>query len=499
MSSKGYKWYNNGIKQINSRECPEGYVPGMLRSSVEKSKETNKRLRDGGKVKKLSPEEREAVNDKISSTKMRWLIDIRDKYSYDDMFNLYITQNKTKEELTEILELNYNKVCKVIKSYNLIKPKALSYKRGIETKYREAGSKDEYDRLAYESMVKTLESKGITLDEHYSKISDKLRSTKYLLYGDPNYRDLKKVKDTCQERYGVDYPCQRIEARSHSANNSKPNNYFKSLLDFNNIKYEEEFSLGSYSYDFKIGDILVEINPTPTHNSTWGVFGRGPKEERYHFKKTKYSQDLGYRCINVWDWDDSGKIINIIKSELSEIVYGRKCEIREVKKEEAIEFINKHHLQGYAKDCIRIGLFYNGELVSIMTFDKPRYNKNYEYEIIRYCYSKNVIGGSEKLFKHFIDNYHPKSIISYCDNSKFSGGVYSKLGFTLDTYGQPSRHWYNIKTKKHITNNLLVKHGFDHLFGTSFGKGTSNEELMIENGFVEVYDAGQSRYIIRFD
>ena len=134
-----------------------------------------------------------------------------------------------------------------------------------------------------------------------------------------------------------------------------------------------------------------------------------------------------------------------------------------------------------------------------MTFDKPRYDKNYEYEIIRYCYNKNIVGGSEKLFKYFIDKYHPKSIISYCDNSKFTGGVYTRLGFKLDNYGQPARHWYNIKTKKHITNNLLVKHGFDHLFGTNYGKGTSNEELMIENDFVEIYDAGQSRYTIVFD
>mgnify|MGYP007037140579 CR=1 FL=1 len=82
-----------------------------------------------------------------------------------------------------------------------------------------------------------------------------------------------------------------------------------------------------------------------------------------------------------------------------------------------------------------------------MTFGKPRYNKNYEYELIRYCSSKNIVGGAEKLFNYFIKTYNPKSIISYCDWSKFNGDVYLKLGFIYKSYSI-GKHWYNIKTKK---------------------------------------------------
>lgn len=45
-----------------------------------------------------------------------------------------------------------------------------------------------------------------------------------------------------------------------------------------------------------------------------------------------------------------------------------------------------------------------------------------------------------------------------------------------------------------ITNNLLLQRGYDQLFGTDFGKGTSNEQLMIENGWLPVYDCGQVVY-----
>ena len=47
---------------------------------------------------------------------------------------------------------------------------------------------------------------------------------------------------------------------------------------------------------------------------------------------------------------------------------------------------------------VKLGLFYNDELVSVMTFRKPRFNKKFEYEIIRFCSSANIVGAS-KLFQ----------------------------------------------------------------------------------------------------
>ena len=108
-----------------------------------------------------------------------------------------------------------------------------------------------------------------------------------------------------------------------------------------------------------------------------------------------------------------------------------------------------------------------------------------------------IIGGSEKLFKYFINKYKPESIISYCDRSKFKGDVYQSLGFTLINKGIPTKHWYNLKTKKHLLDSSLRARGFDILLGKEygcFGKGTSNNELMLKHGFVEIYDCGQASY-----
>jgi hypothetical protein len=66
---------------------------------------------------------------------------------------------------------------------------------------------------------------------------------------------------------------------------------------------------------------------------------------------------------------------------------------------------------------IRLGLKYNNELVFIMTFSKPRFNKNYEWEMVRFCGLKDhtIVGGASKLFKHFVEKYNPKSVLSYAD------------------------------------------------------------------------------------
>ena len=329
-------------------------------------------------------------------------------------------------------------------------------------------------------------------------MKDKTKETIQKKYGEkydtiykvPEVRE--KAKQTMKERYGVENAWQLPQVKLGMSNDSKPNKEFEKKLKELGIKYQREFSLESYNYDFKVKDnILVEINPSATHNITWHPFNKQiPKE--YHYNKSKTAEENGYHCIHIWDWDDQDKIIRLFLQDKKKI-YARDCELKKVELEEAYSFLKEYHLQGYANCELALGLYKGNELVSIMTFGKPRYNKNYDYEIIRLCSKYNVIGGNEKLFKGFTDKIKG-SIISYCDSSKFNGEVYKKLGFTLKK-SSISKHWYNIKTGKHITDNLLRQRGFDQLFGTNYGKGTSNDELMLEHNFVEVYDCGQSTYI----
>lgn len=336
------------------------------------------------------------------------------------------------------------------------------------------------------------------------EIKNKAQQTCLERYGAANpfsAEEIKKnIEQTNLERYGVPYFCMTDTCRNLAVfSDSSCNKAFTRILEENDIDYSREFPIDRKSFDFKVGNNLIEINPTATHNSTWGW--RGNKEygldKYYHRDKNILAKNNGYRCICIWDWDDIDKIVSLLKRR--ESIYARKCIIKLTDVKEEKEFLNKYHLQGYIKSSIGIGLYYNNELVSIMTFGKPRYNKKYEWELLRYCSSLNVIGGAEKLWAHFIRTYSPASIISYCDNSKFNGDTYIKLGFILSNDGdEPSKHWVHYYTKKHITDNLLRQRGFDQLLGKEYGyygKGSSNEQLMLDHGFVEIYDCGQSVYV----
>ena len=332
-------------------------------------------------------------------------------------------------------------------------------------------------------------------------IKNKIRKTNMKKYGvdnpTKNKEIMEKVIKTNLEKYEVPYYCMVKECRDNTTAISNVNLGFKKLLDKHNIPHELEFPLNNRSYDFHILDtnILVEINPTPYHNSTWHPYNK-IKSKNYHQQKSQIARENGYQCIHIWDWDDQNKIINILKPK--EILYARKLQIKEITKQEANEFLDKYHLQNHSNgNKINIALVQDDNIIELITFGKPRYNKNYEYELLRLCTNKDykVVGGTEKLFKYFIETYNPTSIISYCDNSKFSGDVYKRLGFNLLKESKPSKHWYNIKTKVHITDNLLRQRGFDQLLNTNYGKGTSNEQLMLEHDFVEIYDCGQSTWI----
>lgn len=425
--------------------------------------------RDNNKIKSLK------LSD-LTSKKQQPFQELCKRISKEDIVKWYIEEDNDYKDAWEhygITQFAFDKLCRY---YNIKKDRSKTRYKGLET------SKVIYGADNINNWKKAHQ----TRIEHFGSLEESYR------------QGFEKIKKTNLEKYGSEI-IFNLPEHSHKKD-SFPNLHFAHLLDENNIKYEREFVIETKSYDFKINNILIEINPTITHNALYNPYNKDKigMEKNYHANKTKLAENNGYRCICVWDWDDENKIINLILNRKK--IYARKCVIKIPTRHETEKFLNNYHLQGNARHSIRIGLYYEDELVSVMTFGKSRYNKHYEYELIRYCSSYNIIGGAEKLFKYFINNYNPKSIISYCDNSKFNGNTYIKLGFKLRSKGTPTCHWFNLKTKQHITDMLLRKNGFSRLIHHCEAKEdnldtNNNTELMIREGFLPVYDCGQSSYV----
>lgn len=369
-------------------------------------------------------------------------------------------------------------------------------KYGVNTPFK---MQDFQDKVA-----KTcLERYGVKYTSQIPGRNEKMQKTNVERYGseyplgNETIRDA--VKQEMENKYGVPYYCMTDDCRSKQRQTISSENValMDKLKKYGLESKPEYIKIDRYSYDIYVPErnAVIEVNPTYTHNAIGNHWGTGlPKN--YHKEKTELAEKHGYRCINIWDWDCLDKVVDMLKPK--EVIYARKCRIKDIDTKTANLFLDKYHLQRKVNgQKVCVGLYYDNTLVEVITLGDPRYTKKYEWELLRLCSDSQyiIVGGADRLWKYFLKNYAPESVISYCDRSKFEGSVYSRLGMILDHVTEPNKVWS--KGSKSVTNNLLLQRGYDQIFHTDYGKGTSNEELMIENGWLPVYDCGQSVYVYK--
>lgn len=235
------------------------------------------------------------------------------------------------------------------------------------------------------------------------------------------------------------------------------------------------------SYDARKGKIKE------SNKKTWN----DPEKKKQILENRQNSEYL------IFDFEKSNPvkmaIWKSIKNENKAVIYARKCEVQEISSIVSDEFTEVNHLQGKFRSKVNLGLFFSGELVAIMTFSTPRYNKKYEYELIRFCNKLNtrVVGGASKLLKHFIKTYNPKSIISYA-NLRFSkGNMYEKLGFKK--IGKSTANYFYVKNDVVYSRIKCQKHKLQGLLDV-FDSNLTEQENMEMNGFKKVQDRGNLVY-----
>nr|DAF57425.1 MAG TPA: endonuclease-like protein [Myoviridae sp. ctqfO1] len=263
-----------------------------------------------------------------------------------------------------------------------------------------------------------------------------------------------------------------------------------------------------YIPQLKIG---IEYNGSPFHATINGAFKNVNKT--YHYDKFSVALSMGIKLLNIFDVDwkseKQEKIKTYIRSLLiqKERVFARNCSVRLVDLQVAKMFIEKHHLQGWYRLCkINYGLYYNNELISLMSFGTPRFAKSggNQYELHRYVVSDKyfIVGGAEKLLKHFINDHQPESIKSYSDNDFFSGDVYKKLGFSNCGVSENYYWFYNNRELKRTSCQLhLLKELYGDLYAEAVTENANNKEdfIMGRLGAKKVYRAGNTKWIMNLN
>jgi hypothetical protein len=249
------------------------------------------------------------------------------------------------------------------------------------------------------------------------------------------------------------------------------------------------FELDGYFPEQKIG---IEYCGLYWHSELRG------KPRNYHRDKMKLCNDLGIQLITVFEdeyLNNPSIVINRIKhvtGHTTKSVYARKCELREIDLVTARDFLNQHHLQGYTGCFVRYGLFYNDELVSVMTFAKPNRSKGQKtirvgvFEISRFASSILVVGGGSKLIKAFERAHQPNELYTYADLRWGSGDSYLKMGFEL-VHDTPPNYWYFKKATERKHRFPLRKNSNDDQSITEW----ENRKLQ---GWDRIWDCGHRKF-----
>ena len=253
-------------------------------------------------------------------------------------------------------------------------------------------------------------------------------------------------------------------------------------------------------------NFAIEVNPTSTHNSTEGIRGTDGKSTDYHLIKTEKCAEHGVFLFHLfgyeWTWKQDickSMIVNALGCTPNK-VYARKCELKEVSYQESVVFLNENHRQGSCTCSIRLGLYLNGKLVSIMTFSKMRTTMGTGkedlsdcYELTRFCNLKytSVVGGASKLFTHFIRMYNPPRIRSFSDKAHTTGRIYDVLRFRKLHENPPSYRWVKPSTDESYSRVSTQKRYLKKFLGDdSIDLSKTEVEIMEQHGYVRVYDCG---------
>ena len=222
------------------------------------------------------------------------------------------------------------------------------------------------------------------------------------------------------------------------------------------------------------------------------------KTKYYHQHKYTECKKHGIRLITIFEdeWIDKK---NICQSRIKNIlgfcddsVGARECKLEEVDKQLSNKFLEDNHIQGMGRGDydMNVGLKYNDELVSLMSFKLGE-----TWELSRYCSKINlrIIGGANKILNYFRTLHRGKELTTFSDLRWTEGKIYENLGFAFKQENPPSCSYVGSKTSwKRVHRITMNKQYLEKKFGCDSSK--KKDELTEELGLYKIWDCGKKKF-----
>ena len=374
-------------------------------------------------------------------------------------------------------------------------------RKRIETTFQENhGAKDGFSKINNDAFIESLKYVNEVLDSFNYALIDEYTGRR---------KDSLKIKclncntvfNTCIEYLVYGYgKCPKCFPKSISACE-------KEIFDF--IKYlgieainQDRTAIKPLELDIYIPDkkIAIEYNGLYWHSEKNG------RDKNYHLNKLNECEKKGVRLIQIFEDEWRSKKQNVIKYFLKKLlgileverIHARKCTIKEIDTNIKKIFLNKYHLmEGKDNSKIRLGAFYNQELIAVMCFSHGNPAKGTKYienvwDLTRFCtnYSYHIPGAASKLLTYFKRNYEWEEIYSYADRRWSVGNLYYKLGFTLKRTSRPN-YWY---TKGH---SRLYR--FEYRKKYDDPKGIPEQIMRAKEGYYRIWGCGTLKFVLYND
>ena len=262
--------------------------------------------------------------------------------------------------------------------------------------------------------------------------------------------------------------------------------------------------------DFNFG---IEHNGLVFHSfgkNSWGALDNYHSlDKRRHLDKTIKVEEQGFQLFHIREdhllcpiKKEIWKSVLLNKCGISTKIHARKLQVVNLNNHQDFvkDYLEENHLQGNCPSSIKLGLQdpKTGIVYSIMTFGKSRFDKNIEYELLRFCNLKyhNVRGAASKLMSAFEKYYKPDSIVSYANRDWSQGNLYKAIGFNYSHTAEPNYIYtdfnFNIikrqQVQKHKLKNFLESRN------QVFVENLSERDNMINNNYRIYYDTGNLVY-----
>lgn len=247
-----------------------------------------------------------------------------------------------------------------------------------------------------------------------------------------------------------------------------------------------------YIPDRKFG---IELDGLTFH----GENSRYPKPRDHHYSHMLACRSQNILCMRFNDFETTYKL-DLVKSMISAklgksevVIHARKCNIVSVASANARRFFEENHISGFSSASTYLGLEYQGELVFCMSFGKPRFSKNHDWEIIRLASKQNttVVGGANKCLSKFRSEHSGQTLMTYCDLRFSDGAIYRRLGMDFVKLTGPGYTYY--KGKQSFSRHRFQKHSIAKLC-THYDPNLDELANATNNGFIRYWDCGNAVY-----